>query len=238
MSGLAKLRRLTLFAFLAVMIYAIVYDYRIARPAVAAAYDQITTESRRLNSQAGSTFSNVDVQKLLGKTPSDEFTEGTHFIEAYDFPAGIPGRPHRLYAVFKQNGSQKLFYRHAKFAYETGKEVAPFPENEVLEISEEGAELMQKLGEAEFEQEARMGLYGPHEMFKALDANADGQLQRDEMVQGLREASKARDENNDGVLSRAEFDALYADWNSPSPNTNDTDAGEPSESELSQQLLK
>ena len=221
MSGFAKLRRLMLFTLLAVMIFAIVYDYQIARPAVAAAYDQITIESRRLNAQSGGTFSNIDVQDLLGKAPSGKFTEGSHFIETYDFPGGIPGRPHRLYTVFKQNGSQKLFYRHAKFVYETGKEVAPFPEIEVMAISEAEAEMMRELEKAETEQYTLLGAYGPRKMFEAMDTNADGQLQRDEMSEGVKTALDSMEDPVGSNLTWDRFEALFFAESNPDHRTSD-----------------
>lgn len=124
-SSLAKVRRLVLFGVLFVMLGALVYDYAVARPAVNKAYKLIDEENIRINRIGGEVLTNEDVSELLGKKPISTSSDGTEMIEVYGWPSGIPGRPHKLYTVYKSSGRDKIFYRQSKFVYETSKEVAP-----------------------------------------------------------------------------------------------------------------
>ena len=126
----SSIRKFALYGLLAIMIVAIVYDYRVARPAVDDAYDKIATASVAANSDATEILTNQKVQELLGKQPAETFKDGNDLVEVYHFSGGLPGRPHRLWAVFKKNGENNLFYRHAKFAYEASSTVSPV--NEVM----------------------------------------------------------------------------------------------------------
>ncbi|TWT98661.1 hypothetical protein [Stieleria varia] len=124
-SGNSVIRKTILFAVLAVMIAALIYDYRVARPAVAKAYDDIATASVEANKNPDDVLTKEDVAKLLDKEPIETFNDGVELVEVYAWTSGIPGRPHKLYTVFKPHGTNHIFYRHAKFAYESSSEVSP-----------------------------------------------------------------------------------------------------------------
>ncbi|QDT09882.1 hypothetical protein [Planctomycetes bacterium K23_9] len=193
--SVAKIRKTILFSVLLVGGVALAYDHLVARPAVAAAYDQITQESRKLNGQAGETFSNDDVRKLLGKEPAEEFRDGLEYVEVYDFSGGLPGCPHRLYAVFKTIGSSKLFYRHAKFKFESRYEVSPIadsfvPFHTVKEYAEYDAARRRYEEETREQREEYFRAHGATQsydreffttMFALHDYDGDGELNQDEM---------------------------------------------------------
>ena len=124
------LRKLALYALLLIMIAAIIYDYRVARPSVNAAYDEIAKASVTSNTDGTKVFTNETVRELMGREPDETFNDGMDLVEVYHFKGGLPLRPHRLWTVFKKNGDNHLFYRHAKFAYEASNAVSPI--NEIM----------------------------------------------------------------------------------------------------------
>lgn len=228
-SRAAKIRKLLLFVLLGIMMVALLYDYRVARPAVAAAYDQITDESRKRNATPGMTFSNKDLSELLGKTPTKEYEDGTDLVEVYDYTSGIPGRPHRLFTVFKRNGDAKLFYRHAKFAFETRQDVAKIADLTQLQYTPEEAAIMVANMEADEAAARRAAGFPPTEtdssgqltgqltgqptdrrdpeaMFAERDVNGDGKLDADEMPSRMSESLPEIDTDGDGSVSRAEIE--------------------------------
>ncbi len=209
-SHVARIRRWLLFALLGVMVIAIVYDYVIARPAVAIAYDQITVESRFRNSQANQTFSNQDMHKLMGRAPSRKFQDGSHLVEVYDFTSGIPGRPHQLFTVFTVNGDSHLFYRHAKFAYETRHDVASIADNQVMEITPDVARQMNAVAAAEAAEFGRQ--------YRALQQSLG-----DEQLAFQRQVDQERgDRNGDGEVSQQELQEQLSDESSqPDPTRPD-----------------
>ena len=162
-TGLATFRRAFLYVVLALMICAIVYDYVIARPAVRLAYQRIETESRVVNAAGGAGFlSSTDVQELLDKQPTETFMDGSDYVEVFTWTGGLPGKPHKLWAVYKTNADEKLFYRHAMFVYEGSDDVSSINRMTVPELSDEEiariyAEGEMSAGQAKREEIARQG---------------------------------------------------------------------------------
>lgn len=118
-------RRLVLFGLLGLMVVALAYDYLVARPAVNAAYDKITDESVAVNRTGTGFLSNLKVRELVGKEPAETFMDGDQSVEVFHWAGGLIVKPHKLYAVYKKSGDDKLFYRHSKFAYEASSVVTP-----------------------------------------------------------------------------------------------------------------
>lgn len=131
-------RKMVLYGLLALMIVALGYDYLVARPAVSAAYDQITNASVQANSKGVGFLSNENVRELIGKEPAETFMDGSHSVEVFHWPGGLIVKPHKLYTVYTKSGDGWLFTRHAKFAYD--KAIDVFPDRTIVEPAE-GADL-------------------------------------------------------------------------------------------------
>ncbi len=131
--------RLILFGILFLLVVALIYDYRVARPGVNQAYDKITEQSTLVNMSSTKKFTNKDVQELLGKQPSETFEDPNgDFVEVYSWRSGLPFRTHDLFAVYKKNGDDWLFHRHQKFGHESSTDVSKYDGNEPLVIELEG----------------------------------------------------------------------------------------------------
>ena len=64
------------------------------------------------------TLGKDEIQKAVGRAPSDSFSDGTDLVEVYSWRSGLPIRTHNLYAVYKPVGDDHVFYRMAKFKYD------------------------------------------------------------------------------------------------------------------------
>ena len=53
------------------------------------------------------------------------FNDGDYMVEVYAYTAGIPFRPHKLFAVYKQYDGDHILHRHAKYAFEQSSKVSP-----------------------------------------------------------------------------------------------------------------
>ena len=121
-------RKKVLLALLVVMLVMLVYDYRVARPSVDRAYQQISERTVAVNDSPDRSLTNVNVQSLITKSPSRTFLDGDDLVEVYSWQSGLPLRTHDLFAVYKESKrGEQVFYRHAKYVYETSAEVAPVP---------------------------------------------------------------------------------------------------------------
>ncbi|MGE0755752.1 MAG: hypothetical protein AB7F89_01080 [Pirellulaceae bacterium] len=104
-----------LFALLGLALFALWYDYKVARPAVEAAYDTIEKYNGEVNTTAGRAYvTEKEIQEKLGRAPDNTFTEGPYHIEEYNWRAGIPIRTHKYYAVYS-DGTPLIFLKHFKF---------------------------------------------------------------------------------------------------------------------------
>ncbi|MCS7467211.1 hypothetical protein NZK35_11210 [Stieleria sp. ICT_E10.1] len=118
-------RKTVLYVLLALMVVALGYDYLVARPAVNAAYDQVTEASMEANRKGAGFLSNTDVRELLGREPVQTFEDGRYQVEVYQWRGGLVVKPHKLYTVYMPNGDGWMFNRHAKFVYEESSVVSP-----------------------------------------------------------------------------------------------------------------
>lgn len=124
-AGSGKLRQFVLLGILFVLVIALLYDYRVARPSVEQAYDKIAEQSILVNRSSTEVFTNENVQELIGKQPSRTFEEPNgDLVEVYSWRSGLPIRTHDLFAVYKQNGGKWMFHRHAKFQHEASTDVS------------------------------------------------------------------------------------------------------------------
>jgi hypothetical protein len=90
-----------LLGLLALMVGALWYDYKVARPAVEDAYNRIGKLNLDINSKGGQRFmTNVDVQNELKRAPIRTFTENGYMVEVYGWRAGVPTKHHEYYAVY------------------------------------------------------------------------------------------------------------------------------------------
>ncbi|WP_372898238.1 hypothetical protein [Stieleria sp.] len=118
-------RKTVLYVLLGLMVVALGYDYLVARPAVNAAYDQVTEASMDANRKGVGFLSNTDVRELLGREPVQTFEDGRYQVEVYQWRGGLIVKPHKLYTVYMPNGGAWMFNRHAKFVYEASGVVNP-----------------------------------------------------------------------------------------------------------------
>lgn len=110
------MRQFILFILLAVMLGALWYDRKIARPNVQSAYDRIETLNDEINLKKGhEVLTNKEVQAALNRPPSRVFSIGGYHVEVYSWRAGLPIKTHDYYAVF----AGKLFLKHYKFELPT-----------------------------------------------------------------------------------------------------------------------
>jgi hypothetical protein len=124
-SGGGNPRQTILLLVLGLLAVALVYDYKVARPSVDAAYDKIAEKSMDVNSKSTETLTNVGVRELLVMEPSDSFEEANgDMVEVFSWRSGLPIRTHNLYAVYKKNGDDWLFHRHSKFLHESSTDVS------------------------------------------------------------------------------------------------------------------
>ncbi|PAY15495.1 hypothetical protein CKO51_31610 [Rhodopirellula sp. SM50] len=136
-------RKTVLYVLLGLMVVALGYDYLVARPAVNAAYDQVTEASMKANRKGVGFLSNTDVRELLGREPVQTFEDGRYQVEVYQWRGGLIVKPHKLYTVYMPNKGGWMFNRHAKFAYEaTGvvnpdRPLVPVDDDEPLESYDE-----------------------------------------------------------------------------------------------------
>ena len=113
---LRSMRLTVLFSILGMALFALWYDYQVARPSVETAFTSITRLNYKINASASSKpLTARDIQSLLGQAPSTTFTDGPYRVEVYRWAAGLPFRSHDYYAVYMGRGKNKVFMRHYKF---------------------------------------------------------------------------------------------------------------------------
>ncbi|MCG8651590.1 MAG: hypothetical protein MI861_17240 [Pirellulales bacterium] len=125
-AGDGKTRRSILLTILGLLCLCLIYDYAVARPAVNDAYKRVHELSIATNKSSTSILGREQIQEAIGRAPIDEFKDGTDLVESYGWIAGLPFRTHKLYAVYREQGDDYVFYRHAKFEYEPQKDVLHF----------------------------------------------------------------------------------------------------------------
>jgi hypothetical protein len=104
------LRLASVLLLLATMLFALWYDYFVARTAVLEAYERISKKNIEMNRASGRvSMINTDVQAVLGKKPSRTFNEGPYRIEVFSWVGGLPFRTHDLYTVYVSRGNDFVF---------------------------------------------------------------------------------------------------------------------------------
>ncbi|MAI69417.1 MAG: hypothetical protein CMM01_00665 [Rhodopirellula sp.] len=112
-------RLVILLSVLAVSLAAMGYDRYVAKPAVEAAYAAILAENGKVYRTKGKTFTNKDVQKLIGKTPAKTLTDADgNTVEIYQWRAGLPIRTHDLFAIYQPKGDSLIFREGGTGNYE------------------------------------------------------------------------------------------------------------------------
>lgn len=87
----AKIRLVVLSTVLCVLLFALWYDYEVARTRVDDAYATILSLNRANNRSADFvTTTRRDVRRALGRRPDRVFQEGPFTIEEYGWTAGVP----------------------------------------------------------------------------------------------------------------------------------------------------
>jgi hypothetical protein len=129
-----------LLCVLAISLAAMGYDRFVARPAVTAAYAAIIAENDRVNAKPGETFTNKDVQKLIGKSPAETLTTpDKNTVEIYQWRAGLPIRTHDLFVVYKPRDGSLMFQEGGMGNYkEMMEEIADNSrEAKIIQLTEE-----------------------------------------------------------------------------------------------------
>jgi hypothetical protein len=227
-------RQFVLIGILLLLVLALVYDYRVARPGVETAYDKIAEQSMLVNARSSEVFTNEDVQELIGKTPSRTFEEPNgDLVEVYSWRSGLPIRTHDLFAVYKKSGSNWMFHRHAKFQHEKSTEVSQHDvkggtviasptEVTELEESETGPDAGGSGGGgfgggSGYEGSSAAapgrggpgggGQFDPEAFFNENDEDGDGVLSGDEIPERMRESLSEIDTDGDESISKEEWNA-------------------------------
>jgi hypothetical protein len=143
----SSMRLNVLLCILVLGVAAMAYDRMVARPAVEAAYAAIVAKNVEVNATRGQVFTNIDVQKLIGKTPAKTFTNPDgDTVEIYQWRAGLPIRTHDLYAIYTQMDGKQLFQEGGTGDYEKIMQAAGASsrKSKVVTLTPEDIEAMSK----------------------------------------------------------------------------------------------
>jgi hypothetical protein len=113
-SNARRLRLTLLFTMLGLLLFALWYDYEVARPAVEQAYESIAEINLQINTSPRA-MTGLDVRQALGKLPAGTFTVGPYQVEVYAWVAGLPFRSHEVYVVYFGRGQNKTVRCHYKY---------------------------------------------------------------------------------------------------------------------------
>jgi len=227
-------RLFLLVGLLALALFALWYDYKVARPAVEQAYDRIAAANDEINTAAEHRrMTSADVQGALRRRPSETFLNGKYTIEAYRWSAGMPIelrglngdespgiglKTHDYYAVYRKDGPELAFVTHFKFDLDPDY----FVEKVVVAGADDGASaeesMMPGMGGPEG---PGMGMGGPggegpggggpgggfdpEAFFAERDADGDGKLSGEEISERMRGRLEAIDTDGDGAVTKEEF---------------------------------
>ena len=115
----APIRQGILVLLLVIMLGALWYDYKVARPAVETAFQQISTLNEKINGAAGQKYmTEKDVQQELQRAPIRTFSENGYFVEVYGWRAGLPTKYHEYFAIYT-DGQPHIFQTHSKNIFDT-----------------------------------------------------------------------------------------------------------------------
>ena len=196
-----------LLCILVLGVAAMAYDRMVARPAVEAAYAAIVAKNVEVNATRGQVFTNIDVQKLIGKTPAKTFTNPDgDTVEIYQWRAGLPIRTHDLYAIYTQMDGKQLFQEggtgdYEKIMQEAG---ASSRKSKVVTLTPEDIEAMSKA-----DMEANRG---------AGDAGVDSNAAQEAREQADEEQADSQEEESPAEDSATE-DSATEDSATPAAKT-------------------
>lgn len=105
-------RFIILLVVFGIMLGALWYDRKVARPAVEDAYARITKLNNDMNGSSNKEYvTDKVVRNELKREPIDQYTSGPYLIEVYGWRGGLPFKMHKYYAVY-QNGTPLVFLKH------------------------------------------------------------------------------------------------------------------------------
>lgn len=121
---MANLRVGVLLVVFFVLLGALAYDFRVARPAAQAGYEKVIglLEKRAKSRKGDAEFEPADVQRELGCAPSSTRQQGLTTIETYSWRGGMPLRTYNLYVLYQGVSNPKL--ANALQSEPTDKEIA------------------------------------------------------------------------------------------------------------------
>ena len=210
-------RQTILLVVLGLFIIAIVYDYKVARPAVDAAYDNLLAEYNRANASSTDFLSPGEVHEILNKTPASKFADGDDEVEVFAWQSGVPLRPHKLYVAYGDSKRGPMMQRHTKYFYESKKTISREREKGSDAQSEEfkypdsgsgSAEAMPGGGGPEGGPQGGpggRGQFDPEATFRERDADGDGQIRGEEIGERMQQNLESIDSDGDGAVSLEEF---------------------------------
>ena len=133
--------RIVLIAILLVMIAALGYDRKVARPAVDDAFDKVKVMNTKNNQkgadQGGGITTNADVQKILGRKPSKKMKVEAYNVEVYSWRAGIPWRTYDYFAVYGPTPDKEgrlVLMRHYAHELPTNELIYTRPPRQDIEL--------------------------------------------------------------------------------------------------------
>lgn len=105
-------RFIVLLVVFGLMLGALWYDRKVARPAVEDAYARIAKLNNKINGSSGKAYmTDKEVHDELKRKPIDQFKTGPYLVEVYGWRAGLPLKTHKYYAVYG-NGKPLVFLKH------------------------------------------------------------------------------------------------------------------------------
>jgi hypothetical protein len=94
------IRQLVLVGILILVAGAAVYDFKVARPGCHAAYERISAESDQRARSPEGPLTSVDIQKIVGKKPSQTVKGPNSYAEKFTWMAGFPLRKYFIWVVY------------------------------------------------------------------------------------------------------------------------------------------
>jgi hypothetical protein len=135
-----NMRLILLVAVLFVMLFALWYEYKVARPSVTTANETIIALNRKINAAGNNTaMTSKEVQEALNRQPSRTYQDGAYTVEVYSWVSGLPFRTHDWFAFYTPNAGQLVFNFCHPFEVPPGgiAKAAPIPQSEDGEESED-----------------------------------------------------------------------------------------------------
>ncbi|MAI32568.1 MAG: hypothetical protein CMM07_12970 [Rhodopirellula sp.] len=211
-------KRLGILLFvLAGSVAAMGYDRYVAKPAVQAAYNAILKENGKVYTTIGKTFTNKDLQNLIGKTPAKTLTDSDgNTVEIYQWRAGLPIRTHDLFAIYEQKDDSLIFREVGTGNYEDIVEASASMSGETTLIVPTQEELADY---ARADRESNSG-GGDDNSFSDADQESLEQAEEDQENNKQRNAD-TEDEDSDGASAPdADSPATDSEPSKPQPSVN------------------